>query len=422
MNTTNSAVNVLDLVNPKTFAQPGKADAIFSWLRENQPVCRVESDRYRPFWSVTRYQTIRDIEQNSRQFLSNPRTVLLDKPVERKFEENFGTCNGFESLINHDAPRHFKLRQITQSWFAPKNISTLQNMLEDLSREFVDKMRDLGGVCDFARDIAKPYPLHVIMSILGVPPEDEPRMLRLTQELFGYEDKELSRGGLQENRDGLAEAMAIMLDFHTYFSAMIEDRRANPQDDLATVIAAAEVDGEPISDLEKISYYTITATAGHDTTSYSLAGGLEALMENPHQLAYLKENPDKIEDAIDEIIRWVTPVKHFVRTAKEDCVVDGVTIRAGESIVLHYPSANRDAEIFEDPFKFDVQRFPNNHLAFGYGPHICLGRYLAKLELAIFLRELLPRLEHIELNGAPRTAAGIFVTGLTSLPVRYEMH
>jgi cytochrome P450 len=276
-------------------------------------------------------------------------------------------------------------------------------------------MAELGGECDFVRQVAVHYPLYVILSLLGLPESDFDRMLRLTQELFGAADTDLRRGTTPE------ETIEVLMDFFAYFNNLTEARRAAPTDDLASAIANARVDGEPLNEFDTASYYVIIATAGHDTTSSTIAGGLQALIEHPDQLARLRENPGLMPLAVDEMIRWVTPVKGFMRTATEDHELRGVTIRKGESLLLSYPSANRDEEIFDDPFRFDVGRDPNKHLAFGFGVHYCLGAALARMEARAFFEELLPRLDSIEPAGEPENVATTFVGGLKRLPVRYKL-
>jgi cytochrome P450 len=265
-------------------------------------------------------------------------------------------------------------------------------------------MRDRGGQCDFVQEVAVNFPLYVIMSLLGIPESDFPRMLTYTQELFGSDDAELQRGVTMEER-GLA-----LLDMFTYFNEITASRRAQPTEDLASAIANARIDGEPLSDIDTVSYYLIVATAGHDTTSATISGGLR-----------LQADPSLMGLAVEEMIRWVTPVKEFMRTAKQDSVVRGVPIEAGESVLLSYPSANRDEDVFDAPFTFDIGRDPNKHLAFGYGVHFCLGAALARMEINSFYSALLPRLKSIELAGPPEHTATIFVGGLKHLPVRYEL-
>ena len=287
--------------------------------------------------------------------------------------------------------------------------------VDELAKRYVDQMLAAGNECDFVQEVAVNFPLYVIMSLLGVPESDFPRMLQYTQELFGNDDAELSHGTTKE------EQIAVLLDMFGYFTALTASRREHPTEDLASAIANATVDGQPLSDVDTVSYYVIVATAGHDTTSATISGGLHALIENPDQLQRLKDNPELMPFATEEMIRWVTPVKEFMRTAAEDTEVRGIPIAAGESVLLSYPSANRDEEIFDEPFRFDVGRNPNKHVAFGYGVHFCLGAALARMEVSSFFSELVPRLESIELTGDPEYIATIFVGGPKHLPIRYTV-
>lgn len=281
----------------------------------------------------------------------------------------------------------------------------------------------MNGQCDFARDVAFLYPLHVIMEVLGVPEADEPRMLKLTQELFGSADPDLNRSGA-EIRDAdaaLAQIGATVGEFITYFNAMTEDRRASPRDDIASVIANGRIADQPLGHLEAMSYYIIVATAGHDTTSNTTSSGLWALAENPDQFARLKSDPGLISSYLEESIRWATPVKHFMRTATADAELRGQKISRGDWMMLSYPSGNRDEDVYSDPFAFKVDRSPNKHVAFGYGAHVCLGQHLARMEMRILWEELLPRLESVELAGTPKLMEASFVCGPKSVPIRYRM-
>jgi cytochrome P450 len=236
-------------------------------------------------------------------------------------------------------------------------------------------------------------------------------MLRLTQQLFGAEDPDFGGDDPEQAR------LAAIMDFGMYFNQMTADRRARPTDDIASTIANANLD-----DLQTASYYVIIATAGHDTTSSSLAGGLEALLRNPDQLRALREDPRLIDNAVDEMIRWVTPVRHFMRYAQEDAVVGTTPVRKGERLLLSYLSGNRDESVFADPFRFDVRRVnAEDHVAFGIGVHFCLGAHLARMELRALFRELLPRLEAIELAGEPEYTATTFVGGPKRVPIRYRL-
>ena len=259
------------------------------------------------------------------------------------------------------------------------------------------------------------FPLYVLMSLFGLPESDFARILGYTKELFGNDDEELQRGTTKE------EQLSVLLEMFSYFNEVTATRRQTPTEDLASAIANARVDGEPLSDVDTVSYYVIIATAGHDTTSATISGGLQALTEYPDQLQRLRDDPDLMGLGGEEMIRWVTPVKEFMRTAARDTTIRGVPIAAGESVLLSYPSGNRDEDVFTDPFRFDVGRDPNQHLAFGYGVHFCLGAALARMEVSSFFSALLPRLRSIELTGEPQHTATISVGGLKHLPIRYEL-
>ena len=400
-------------VDPDAYADEERFHAACRVLRREHPVIRVESELYRPFWAITRHADVLEIERDHEHFRNSPRPLLAPAAVEALAEASGEQA--LRTLIHMDDLDHKAFRDITSSWFLPGRIRALEDRIRELAVRYIDHMADLGGSCDFAQEVAVGFPLHVILSILGLPEEDFPRLLKLTTELFGGDDDELNR-----SRDP-QEQMAVLLDFFQYFVALTADRRTNPTDDLASVIANATIDGQLLTDYDAASYYVIIATAGHDTTSSSIAGGLEALLRHPDQLARLREDPSLGASAVEEMIRWVTPVKEFMRTATEDRLVGDETIPAGDAVYLAYLSANRDEAVFEDPFRFDVGRADNKQVAFGYGVHFCLGAHLARLELRIFFEELLSRVDDLQLNGEPARSATVFVGGLKHLPVSYRV-
>ena len=383
-------------------------------LRRSPTLPRVEADGFLPFWAVTRHAEVTEIERQHEIFPNTEASVLLPKTA---LDEQKALGVQIKSLVHMDAPEHPHYRRLTNDWFKPTNLRKLFEVrISELATRFVDRMAALGPQCDFARDVALYYPLHVIMSILGVPEEDEPRMLRLTQQLFGNEDPEFA--GADRNTALITAA----LDFKQYFDGITEARRTHPRDDIATVLANATIDGQPIPELERLGYYMIIATAGHDTTSATLAGGLEALMQSPDQLRALQQDPSLIDNAVEEMIRWVTPVRHFLRQARRDYRLRDTHIAAGDWLMMVYLSANRDDALFTDPYRFDVRRKnADEHLAFGTGVHFCLGAHLARMELRMFLREFLSRLEFIEPAGEPASTISTFVGGLKRLPVRYRL-
>jgi cytochrome P450 len=405
----------LSLADPAAYADEDRLHRALALLRREAPVHRVEASGYRPFWAVTRHADIMEIERDHGLFINAPRPLLTTAAMEAVQRQSAAEGIALRTLIHIDDPKHRVVRAVGADWFRPRAMRALEVRVAELARRYVDRMADLGGECDFAAQVAVHYPLYVILSLLGLPESDFQRMLTLTQELFGGGDEERRRGATPE------AILEPLLDFFAYFQGITAARRAAPTGDLASAIANARVDGEYLSDVDTASYYVIIATAGHDTTSSTIAGGLHALIQHPAELERLRSDPGLLPTAVDEMIRWVTPVKEFMRTATADTSVGGVPVAAGESLLLSYPSANRDEEVFADPFRFDVGRDPNKHLAFGFGVHYCLGAALARMETRALFAELLPRLESIELAGRPEWVATTFVGGLKRLPIRYTL-
>ncbi|MEU8799149.1 cytochrome P450 [Spirillospora sp. NPDC048819] len=405
----------LALADPKAYADDRRLHESLALLRRESPVHFVDAPGYNPFWAITKHEDVLEVERNHQLFLNAPRPLLATAEFDQLNRERAEQGIALRTLIHMDDPDHRVIRAIGADWFRPRAMRALEPRVKELAKRYVDRMVDLGGECDFAQEVAVHFPLYVILSLLGLPESDFDRMLKLTQELFGGDDDEFQRGASNE------EKLQVLLDFFAYFQELTEARRKNPTDDLASAIANARIDGEPLNDFDTASYYVIVATAGHDTTSATISGGLHALIENQDQLDRLREKPELMPFAVDEMIRWVTPVKEFMRTAAEDYDLRGVTIREGDAVLLSYPSANRDEDVFDDPFRFDAGRDPNKHLAFGFGVHYCLGAALARIEVRAFFEELLPRLGSIGLAGAPENTATTFVGGLKRLPVRYSL-
>ncbi len=404
------------IVDPRTYGDEHAYHRAFALLRAHDPVHWTAPRDYRPFWAVTRHADIMAVEANPQNFLNDPRQFLVTIKDEDMLLETTGSRNFARNLVAMDDPDHRAYRALTSAWFGAKSVRSLEDEITKLARETVDRMLASGDSCDFAQEIAAWYPLRTIMIVLGVPAEDEPLMLRLSQKLFGSTDSETGGG----------EAMTSMVEafeaFNAYFDGITQDRRSNPRNDVATILANATIDGEPIGDKERNAYYLIVAAAGHDTTSSAISGGLLALLQNPAEMAKLRADPELIGNAVEEFIRWTSPVKHFFRTAVADCTVGGKAIKAGDSLMMCYPSGNRDEAVFEAPFDFRVDRNDaRKHIAFGYGPHLCLGNMLAKLEMRILFKELLGRTTDIRLAGAPAWVEANFVSGLKRLPISFSV-
>ncbi len=409
------------LVDAPSYADHRIHDA-YKWLRANRPLAVAQPEGYDPFWVVTRHADILEVSRQNDLFHSGDKatTIVSAEGDARIRKMTGGSPHLVRSLVQMDAPDHPKYRVLTQAWFLPQNIRKLEDRIREIARASVDRMLATGGRCDFVREIALHYPLHVIMEILGVPESDEPRMLKLTQEMFGAGDPDLGRERPETSELDMGALQGVLADFFQYFARLSADRREHPTEDLATLIANSQIDGRPISEFEAMSYYVIVATAGHDTTSSTTAAAMQALCDNPDQFAWVKEDLARTPGLIDEAIRWATPVKTFMRSATADAEVAGQPIAKDDWLMLCYASGNRDEAVFDEPFRFRADRSPNRQLAFGYGAHLCLGQHLAKMEMRILYEELLPRLKSVELAGEPRMSQAVFVNGLKTLPIRFE--
>ncbi|HMT46930.1 MAG: hypothetical protein RL702_1799 [Pseudomonadota bacterium] len=406
----------IDAFSAAAYADEAAIAARFKEMRAQGDVLWVEQEPYRPFWAVLRHKDVMDIERNGKLWLNAPRLTLLPDWFEDRTIAQFGTRTGpVRTLLDMDGADHRDHRKLTQSWFNSKFLNTLRERMKLLAAEYVDKLASLStkGEFDFIEEIAIPYPLIMITSILGLPDSDAPLVLRLTQELFGASDPERNANG----DFGLATAM----EFFGYLGGVVAQRRADPRDDLMSVVATATIHGEPLSDMETLSYGMLLAAAGHDTTSSSVGVGMMQLARNPGEFAKLKANPDLVESAAQEIFRWATPVRHFMRTAAEDTEVAGQKIAKGEQVAILYLSANRDERAFDAPDEFRIERNPNRHLGFGYGAHHCLGRILAEMEVESLFREIALRVETIELAGEPEWVKTNHTGGLKHLPLRVTM-
>lgn len=401
--------------NPEAFTDLAAWHQTAAMLRRDDPVHRVEIDGWMPFWALTRHEDIWNVERQPQRFLNTPRSVLLPNEF---YDQQEALGLQVKAIVHMDGAEHTAYRLVANDWFKPANLrKTVEERIRTLSRFFVDQMMEApGSRCDFARTTGLHFPLRIIMTAFGVPEKDEPLMLDLTQRIFGNADAEFNGG------DFFGSLLQTFSTFHDYFHNLTDSRRSSPRDDIATVFANAMISGQPIGDLERFSYYLIVATAGHDTTSNALNVGMEMLARHPDQLRYLQENPAAIDNAVEEMLRYSTPARHFLRHATEDCEIRGRTIHAGDVVLMSYLSANRDEDRFEDSLRFDVTR-PNasEYLTFGTGVHFCLGAHLARMEMRHFFREWISRVDELELDGEPTQLVSNFVGGLKKLPIRYQV-
>jgi cytochrome P450 len=403
------------LGNPHTYADRAKYHEILAYLRKEDPLYWAHPEGFRPFWVATKHADIIEIERQPDVFLSGPRLELFSIEQERKIKEATGRDAAVgKTLLHMDGTEHRAYRGMSQGWFVPKNLKSIEARIDALAKEYVDKLAAFHGEeVDFVKVVSELLPLSVILIILGLPSSEAGELLRLTRNFNGRHERTVPEGSTREEL--IVQGAQEIFD---YFGAVYDARLKNPTEDVASVIAHAKIDGEPISRANALSYYLLLGLAGHDSSNGSISGGLLALIQNPGELEKLKANPALINSATEEMLRWVTPVNNFMRTASRDYELRGKVIEAGQSVLLPFGSANRDEEVFEDPFRFNVQRTPNPHIAFGFGAHMCLGHHLARLELRAFYRELIPRLEHVELVGQPAMLPVVTGNQLITLPVR----
>lgn len=412
-----------EIIAPTSYGEWSGILDTFDRLRDEMPVAKVvaEDDTFEPFWLITRYEDVMRISKDNKTFLNNPKPVVFATREATAFSQAATGSNMLvDSLVVFDAPIHPKYRKLTMDWFMPRNLGKIEAEIRDLAHRTVDRMIEAGPEVDFVKEVSGPYPLHVVMQILGVPEEDEPRMMMLTQQMFGGQDADLSGTGMENMspEQVLQLVSGAVKSFEDYFAALAEDRRANPTDDVASVIANALVDGEPLPPRDLAGYYIIVATAGHDTTSASTAGAMMALAHDPEQWARVRADRSLLPGIVEEAIRWTSPVQHFMRTAAEDVEMGGQQIKAGDWMMINYVAANHDPAQFDEPRKFDAARSPNRHLAFGAGAHQCLGLHLARLEMRILFETLLDRIETVEPAGEAKRSNSTFVGGLKTLPLR----
>jgi len=412
-----------EFVDPHAYARSGYPHASWARLRREAPLHWCEPAEIVPFWAVTRHAHICEISKQPDLFLNGKGIVPATREIAARIARGEkGPFDAMQTIITMDPPNHRKFRKVASPWFTPHALARLDETIDASAQRLVDRLYDaqVGGEgrCDFAMDVAAQHPLRILGTILGVSQQDEQRILRLTQELFAGDDPEFQRP--EGDREQAMRNLGI--EFLQYFGKIIADRRAKPSDDLASILANAEVEGARMGDVETLGYYLIVFTAGHDTTRNALAGGMHALVEHPTTLAQLRSDPKGlVADAVEEIVRWTTPVNYMMRTASRDTELAGRKIRAGDRLLLFYASANRDEDVFEAPFEFRIGRHPNPHLGFGIGEHFCLGAHLARRSQRALFAVLAGRLREVEIDGPVERLAASFVAGIKHLPLRYRL-
>lgn len=394
----------MDIYDLDSYTRAVPHEAFGRLRRESPVVFHPEPNGNQGFWAITKYRDVVSISKDPTTFSSaRGGTNLTELPP-----QELGVVQLL--MVNMDPPRHTKFRNLVSKGFTPRMIAQLEPIIRNAARDVVDKVAKLGE-CDFVRSLAAELPLIIIADLLGVPQEDRGKLFDWSNRLIGFDDPEFQTSF----EDGKVAAAELWM----YSNQLATKRRAKPESDLTSVLTQASVDGEKLTELEFDTFFLMLAVAGNETTRNAISGGMLALIQHPEQRQRVIDDMSLIPSAVEEILRWVTPVIHFRRTATCDVELRGQTIKEGDKVAMFYPSANRDEEIFPEPFKFDVSRSPNEHLAFGVGQHFCLGANLARLELRIMFEEILRRLPDLELAGDVRRLRSNFINGIKSMPVRF---
>jgi cholest-4-en-3-one 26-monooxygenase len=405
----------LDIIGPEQYQQNGYPHAEWTYLRRHKPVYWYDGPHAMPFWAMTKHADIVQIAKQPQLFTNRPRVVIFADQ-----QGGYGEPEEppFRHLLTMDPPQHAEYRSIMSRRFTPRAVNELRLKIERITRDVCDSLVDRNEG-DFVADVAAKIPLAVIAELLGCPRRDWDQLFRWSNEIIGAGDPEFRRDG--ENPQQTSER--ARLELFQYFAQMMSDRQKHPTDDVSSIIANANLpSGGTMPPMEMLGYYFLLVLAGNETTRNATSGGLQAFIDNPAQFNRLKMDPSLIKSAVEEIVRWVTPVIHFARTASADTEIRGQKIRQGEAVCLFYPSANRDEEIFERPFEFDIGRNPNPHIAFGIGEHFCVGANLARLELEVIFAELSRRLEFAEPTAPLERLRSSFVGGIKHMPIRFKMN
>ena len=398
----------LDPISSEHYERNGYPFAEWAWLRKHDPVSLISHPGYDPFWAITKHADIIELSKQPNLFLNEPRLAVFNNSVPPPPEATI------RHLLNMDPPDHGKYRNVAAKRFTPRAVQNWAPKVEHITQEVLDDcMQQRSG--DFVRDISARITIAVIAEMLGVPASDRGLLFRWTNEVIAPEDPEYARGTPEET---MSQAR---IELFQYFDALSRERRANPLDDIVSILASGEVDGAALGPVELLSYYLLVVVAGNETTRNAMTGGMLAFLENPGEWEKLRRNAGLLDLAIEEIVRWTTPVIQFCRTATRDYPLRDKIIREGESACLFYPSANRDEEVFADGNVFRIDRNPNRHIAFGVGEHVCLGAHLARLELRCAFAALRTRLRHAELSGPIERARSSFVGGIKRAPMRWEI-
>jgi cholest-4-en-3-one 26-monooxygenase len=393
----------VELFDPDLYVRGVPHDA-FKLLRAEAPVHFHHEPSGTGFWAVTKYEDVVTVGKDPGRFSSHRGgTNIQDYPA-----EDLSTIQML--MLNMDPPQHNKFRRLVSQGFTPRMVGLLEKRIHEVTRGIIDKIA-AKGECDFVRTVAAELPLQVIAEILGIPLDDRDKVFEWSNRLIGFDDPEF--------QNSFEEGKQAAFEMWNYANELAETRKDRKGEDLVSVLLNAEVDGVGLTEMEFDAFFLLLSVAGNETTRNLISGGLLALLEHPEQRNRLLADPSLIPSAVEEMLRWVTPVMYFRRTATRDTELRGVKIKENDKVCVYYTSANRDEDVYADGHVFDVGRTPNEHLAFGVGQHFCLGTSLARLEIRAMFEELLRRLPDVELAGDVRRLRSNFINGYKQIPVRF---
>ncbi|MEY2568210.1 MAG: cholest-4-en-3-one 26-monooxygenase [Actinomycetota bacterium] len=400
----------IDLLDRDRFTQGVPHDWL-TYLRNNAPVYHHPEPDGPGFWVLTKHADVTLVGKDGRTFSSDQSrggVVGIEEqgPIE---DAGFGDA---KLMLMTDPPEHTRKRKLVNHGFTPRMITRMEEHIRDLTNELLDSAI-AKGECDFVVEVAAELPLLVIAELIGVPVDDRHKIFEWSNRMIGSEDPEYSIAD--------EEVFAAQVEMFMYAGGLAEERRKEPRDDIMTALLNAEIDGDRMSDMDFNLFFMLLSVAGNETTRNAIAHGMHAFLENPDQYQLLVEDPSRIDSATEEILRWASPVMYFRRNATDDVEIRGTQIKAGDKLSIWYVSANRDEEVFEDPFRFDILRDPNPHIAFGGGgPHFCLGANLARMEIRVLFEELVKRVPRVESLGDADRLRSNFIAGIKHLPVRFH--
>jgi cholest-4-en-3-one 26-monooxygenase len=399
-----SEVNLLDL---DLFVN-GDPHQAFTLLRRQAPVYWHERENGRGFWAVTRYQ-------DALRIYHDPQTYSSEQGISLTFDNVIPEQAGSGMMmILTDPPRHNRIRQVISARFTPRAIAAYEPEVRRICDDILDAVVERGE-CDFVVDVAAKVPTAAICEMLGIPAEYRDMMYALGNAAIGAQDPEYNQG-----RPPLETGRNAQAEFFGYFAKLIDERRKRPGRDLISAFTAGEVEGAKLTDLEILFNTFLLIIGGQETTRNAISGGMLALINHPAERAQLARDAAVMPTAIEEFLRWTTPVTHILRTARKDSELRGRQIREGDKVVVWNASVNRDEEVFPAPQRFDVTRTPNDHLAFGHGEHFCIGAHLARLEMRVMIEQVMRRMPDLELGGRPERLRSNFVAGIKHMPVRFS--